>query len=161
MPFKDQYQTLFAYHFHTTFHLLEHAARLDEVPYKTHPGYGHGSIHDLFVHMLSAEWSWRISLETGQQPARRNPEDFPDFASVKASFEQERAAYTAYLNGLSEEEIEGIVNLTTRQGNTFPISRWKVFQHIVFHGMQHHTEIAQLLTAHHQSPGDIDFIYYV
>jgi len=33
-------------------------------------------------------------------------------------------------------------------------------QHLILHGMQHHTEIAQLLTLKGQSPGDIDFIFY-
>jgi uncharacterized damage-inducible protein DinB len=41
---------------------------------------------------------------------------------------------------------------------TFP--RWRVLQHLALHGMQHATEIAQLLTVKGQSPGDIDFIFY-
>ncbi|MFN8458639.1 MAG: hypothetical protein U0401_28965 [Anaerolineae bacterium] len=33
-------------------------------------------------------------------------------------------------------------------------------QHLILYGMQHQTELAQLLTAKGRSPGDIDFIFF-
>jgi uncharacterized damage-inducible protein DinB len=33
--------------------------------------------------------------------------------------------------------------------------------HLVIHGQQHRTECAAMLTNFEQSPGDIDFIYYL
>jgi uncharacterized damage-inducible protein DinB len=45
-------------------------------------------------------------------------------------------------------------------GESAILPRWRIFQHLVLHGMQHHTELAQLLTAKGQSPGDIDFVFY-
>ena len=37
---------------------------------------------------------------------------------------------------------------------------WRVLQHLILHGMQHHAELAQLLTAKGQSPGNLDFIFF-
>jgi hypothetical protein len=51
-------------------------------------------------------------------------------------------------------------NLTTAWGESAILLRWRIVQHLVLHGMQHHTEITQLLTAQGQSPSDIDFILY-
>jgi uncharacterized damage-inducible protein DinB len=61
---------------------------------------------------------------------------------------------------LSVDEIEGNLNLTDRHGTVWAIPRWRIIQHVILHGMQHHTELAQLLTAKGQSPGDIDFIFF-
>ena len=54
MSNKLYLSTLFAYHWRTTQRMIETAARLDEADYRAHPGYGHGSIHDLLFHLLRA-----------------------------------------------------------------------------------------------------------
>jgi uncharacterized damage-inducible protein DinB len=61
---------------------------------------------------------------------------------------------------LSATEIEAEMSLTDRRGRLWEIPRWRILQHVALHGMQHHAELAQLLTAAGQSPGDIDFIFY-
>lgn len=61
MFIKSQFQTLFAYHWHTDQRLITYAAKLSEADYKDNPGYGHGSIHDLLFHVLRTDhgWSWK------------------------------------------------------------------------------------------------------
>ncbi len=157
---KAQYQTLFAYHWHTTRQLMACAARLSEAEYTENPGYGHGSIHDLLFHLLRSAMNWRQTLESGRQPASPTMEDFPDLEAIKTGFSGEQAAWEGYLEGLSEAEIDEAMELTNRRGETFLTPRWRVLQHLVLHGMQHHSELAQLLTAKGQSPGNIDFIFY-
>ncbi len=157
---KTQFQTLFAYHWHTTRRLMELAAKLAEADYTDNPGYGHGSIHDLLFHLLSTDQGWRVGLESGQQPLPLRQEDFPDLNSLQNGFEREQLAWQALLDSLDPEEIEGQVNLTTLRGHQVTFLRWRVLQHLVLHGMQHHTELAQLLTAKGQSPGNIDFIFF-
>jgi uncharacterized damage-inducible protein DinB len=158
---KSQFQTLFAYHWHTNTHLMTSAARLDQSDYHENPGYGHGSIHDLLFHILRTDQNWRRGLETGQQlPSLVQPEQYTSLESLQEVFAQEQSDWQALLDRLSAEEIEGDLALIDRQGEVFDIPRWRILQHIVFHGMQHHTELAQLLTAKGQSPGDIDFIFF-
>ncbi|HXF60224.1 MAG TPA: hypothetical protein VNK95_01325 [Caldilineaceae bacterium] len=50
--------------------------------------------------------------------------------------------------------------MTSARGQTATLPLWRVLQHLVLHGMQHHTEIAQLLTTKGESPGDIGFIFF-
>lgn len=156
----SQFQTLFAYHWHTTTRLLECAARLDEPVYREHPGYGHGSIHDLLFHLLRADGGWRVALETGRQLAPARAEDYPTLESLRAGFAQEQAAWQARLAGYRAEEIEGEVSLINRRGQQLTLPLWRILQHLILHGMQHHAEIAALLTAKGQSPGDLDFIFF-
>lgn len=160
MPGGFDVQTLFAYHWYITFRLIEYSAKLDEAAYTAHPGYGHGSIHDLLFHILRTDRGWRRGLETGRQQAPLNPHDFPSLAALRAGFEQEQMAWEALLGGLSAEEIAGDAHLTTLRGELAMLPRWRILQHLVLHGMQHHTEVAQLLTVQGHSPGDIDFIFY-
>ena len=160
MSSQSQYQTLFAYHRHTTQRLLECAAKLSGADYTHNPGYGHGSIHDLLFHLLRTDRSWRLALETGKQTAGVRPEEFPDLQSLRAGFEREQAAWQALLDRYVDSAIEGDVALTNWRGDRMAIPLWRVLQHLVLHGMQHHAELAQLLTAKGQSPGDIDFIFF-
>lgn len=78
----------------------------------------------------------------------------------RAGFEQEQLAWQTLLNSLSGAEIENVISLTTLAGQVYPVPRWRILQHLILHGMQHHTELAQLLTAKGQSFGDIDFIFF-
>jgi len=157
---KSQFQTLFAYHWHTTRQLMERAARLSVADYTENPGYGHGSIHDLLFHLLRSARNWRLSLKSGQQPTPLKIEDFPTRESLQTGFAGEQAAWEEYLSGLGESETNLVVNLTNRRGELLSTPLWRVLEHVVLHGMQHHSELAQLLTAKGQSPGNIDFILY-
>ena len=157
---KIQFEFLYAYHWSTRRRLLEHAGKLASEDYFKEPGYGRGSMHSLFFHLLNAEQSWRLGLERGQQLPPLNAEDYPDLATIRAGIAGEQAAWDQMLEKLSAAEIESDLDLTDRRGRLWPMPRWRILQHVALHGMQHHAELAQLLTANGQSPGDIDFIFY-
>lgn len=157
---KLQFQKLFAYHWHITGRLIERAAQLGEADYKENPGYSQGSIHDLLFHLLRVDRNWRIGLEAGQRPAPLRPEDYPDLKALQAGFEQEQAAWQTLLDKLSAEEIESAASLVNWRGETLTMPRWRILQHVVLHGMQHHADLAHWLTVKGQSPGNIDFIYF-
>jgi len=158
---KLQFETMYAYHWHTTLRLIECATKLNEADYREVPEHGRGSIHDLLLHILRADNGWRLSLETGKRQFPVSDDNFPDLDSLQTAFEAEQAAWQLLLDGLSDEQIAGNITLTPMRGDDRTFSYWRILQHIVLHGMQHHTEIAHILTAKDQSPGDIDFIFYV
>ncbi len=160
MSLQNNYQILFAYIWSTNRTLRERASRLDSNDFSTSPGASQRSLHDLFFHLLAAQSGWRVALETGIQPGRINAEEFPDLPALDAGYLQEEQAMTALLASLYDARIANDISLTTRRGHTYTLPYWRVLQHLVLHAMQHHTEIAQILTDHGQSPGDIDFIFY-
>jgi uncharacterized damage-inducible protein DinB len=155
-----QFKTLYGYHWHAIGRLLDCAARLTEAGYRENPGYGHGAIHDLFFHLLRTDCGWRNGLQTGKQQAPLKPADYPDLAGLRAGFAAEQAAWTALLDSLTAEQVEGQFDLTDWRGETHSMSRWRILQHVVLHGMQHQAELAERLSRKGQSPGDLDFIFY-
>jgi len=159
MSNKTIINTLFAYHWHTNTHLLDLAAQLDEADYQAQPGYGRGSMHEIFFHLLRAMNNWRQGIETGkiQQPLKS--EDFPTLASIRAGIQNEQAAWQILLDQWGVADIDGDVTLS-RRGEMQTLPRWRILHHLVLHGMQHHAEIALLLTQRGRSPGNIDFIFY-
>ena len=157
---KAQFQTMYAYHWHTTRRLIDCAAKLSEADYREVPEHGRGSIHDLLIHILRADNGWRLGLETGKQQFPVSDDNFPDLESLQTAFEAEDKAWQSLLDGLSDQQIVGNITLTPMRGDDRTFSYWRILQHVVLHGMQHHSEIAYILTVKGQSPGDIDFIFY-
>lgn len=155
-----QFRTLFAYHWHTTRRLLDCAAKLNPSEVTADPGYGQGSIHAIFFHLLRTDYLWRLGLETGQRPQPPVMEAYPTLESLREGLEREEQAWQAFLERLTEEETMGSVRLADRNGVMHDYQRWRILQHIVLHGMQHHAELARLLTERGQSPGNLDFIFF-
>src|SRR6266545_2996551 len=101
----SQFKTLFAHHWHTNARLINVAAKLDEVAFRENPGYGRGSIHDLFIHLLRTNYGWRVGMKTGQQPPPLRQEDYPNLKALKIGFEREQLSWQELLAELSAEEI--------------------------------------------------------
>ena len=158
--FKQHYQMLFAFGWHTTANLLDKAENLDAATLNANPDYGHGSTHDIFVHTWVALENWRAILESGVTPPISDASDLTNVPALRQALAQEFEAWSALIEGLSDEQIAGMVTLKNAKGETYEVEYWRVFQQLVFHNMQHATELAQLLTAAGQSPGDIDFLFF-
>lgn len=153
MTTQSHYQTLFAYHWHTSQRLLalvEEVAETAVFP----------TCHQTLSHLLSTDYSYRTALETGQQPNHLAADHFPTLDSLKTGFANEQNSWSRFLASLSDDDIASSTDLTTLRGNIISFPRWRILQQVLLHGMQHHAELAQLLTEQGHSPGDLDFIFF-
>ncbi|MEW6648983.1 MAG: DinB family protein [Chloroflexota bacterium] len=157
---KTLFQSLFAYHFDLTRRLMDLAGDLSAEDYHQPRNYGRGSIHDLFFHLLRAVAVWRNALQNGKWGASLQPQDCPTLAALREGLDREQAAWQASLVNLSPQQIEDSLAMTDWRGEERQIARWKALQHLILHGMQHHSELAQALTEKGCSPGNIDYIFY-
>ena len=85
--------------------------------------------------------------------------DFPDATTLAARWEEEEATTRAYLNGLSDEDVMG--TFYDADEPALPLVLWQVIAHLSYHGMQHRSEAAILLTHFGHSPGGIDMVFWL
>ena len=78
---------------------------------------------------------------------------------LKAFAQAEAEAISAWVATQSDEELA--MPFPSKYGDQeFEILPWQALTQLLFHSMQHRSEIALWLTEKGQSPGDLDFIYY-
>lgn len=158
MSVKKYFRSLLAYHAHVSRLMLDRAAKITDAEFNA-PGINDRSIRLLLFHILNTDHVWRVSMETGMQPPPLHRADYLTVSSLSDGFAKEEAAFNAYLDRVTEEEIQAGDHLTAYVDEyEEDMPRWKIFLHIVLHGEQHQAELAYLLTNSGQSPGDIDYI---
>ena len=119
------------------------------------------SLHKTLVHTLDTEYGWRTFCQTDEFTPDMNPEDFPTVEAVRQQWETETAAWDAYLGSLTDADLTSIKRYTVPSGAVRERVLWHILYHVVNHGMQHRSESAHMLTQYGQSPGDIDFTWYL
>ena len=141
--------------------ILNAVANVTQEEYLVPASFPHGGLRGTLVHMLFAEWIWRRRWE-GISPTKRfKPEDFPTFESLHARWAEEEKALMSFVEGLSDEKLNGIFRYKSTDGEPHQQTLWHAMLHLVNHGTQHRTEAAAILTDLGHSPGDIDLLYFL
>ncbi len=122
----------------------------------------HGSLRGTLVHVLSAEWVWRLRCqEMVSPPAMLAEQDFPDLAALRDRWKQEEGAMRSYLANLQDDDLVKPIEYTTTIGVPFQNILWHILFHVANHGTQFRSEAAVLLSRRGYSPGDLDYIAYL
>ncbi len=122
--------------------------------------FGWGSLRGALVHLMDAEYAWRILLKDGEHVEWLQPEDFLDVASIRARWASEREAFWVYLDSMSDADLSGKISYESEDGRRYRLL-WQCLAHVVNHGTQHRAECAALLTGFGQSPGNLDLTEYL
>jgi uncharacterized damage-inducible protein DinB len=154
--------TLYDYNYWANRLLIDSAAQLTSEQFTQPTACSFGSLHRTLVHIMGAEWLWRMRMqERLSPPALLAAEDFPTLADVRTRWQTEEQAMRGFLAGLSAEDLTQPLHYNDTRGNQHTTPLWQVLLHLVLHGMQHRSEAAAMLTDFGHSPGNIDFILYV
>jgi len=156
--FPQTYHIQFSFHFDETQRLLALARALPEDIYRATNGYSHDSVHNTFAHLLGASQLWR-NVIANREPSFSEAEDMADIDALVALFEIERTGWRELVATFDAETLFGTIERQSPFG-TIVLTIWQTLQHVILHGMGHHTELARMLTEAGQSPNDIDFLFY-
>lgn len=121
-----------------------------------------GSLRGTLVHLISAEWIWRMRASAGISPETMLDEaSFPTIDAVKARFVLETEQMRRFLAGLDDAAIDRTVRYTNTKGTPFEDPLWQILLHVVNHGTQFRSEAGVVLTTFGASPGDLDLIAFL
>jgi len=141
--------------------LLDQAGRLSREQLNAATPHSFGSLFATFKHILDTERGWRgLLMGEGFLPDIE-ADEVPTLDALRERWAQEEAHLRAYLAGLSEADLPGVVTYPGDAGVMRRRRLWHCLFHVVNHGMQHRSEAANILTTFGQSPGDIDFTVFL
>lgn len=162
MPGKEIIQTLYTYNDWANQRLFDAAEKVGEAELKRTALEGQRDLHELLFHIIRTEWVWRILIQTQARPT--NPPELAEMntlAKLSAFAQAEVHERQALLAQLKDDELMTPLQVQQRNGQNAPMVLWHMLMQPVIHGVQHRSEAALILTSLGQSPGDIDFIFFV
>ena len=158
----DDLLTLYDYNYWATEKLLKSAQQISHEQFTAKTAFSFGSVRGTFVHILSAEWVWRMRCQEGVSPEKMIEEsNFSDLEPLQLRLAEEKTKMRGYISTLTENDLNRSVAYKNTKGADQENILRHILMHVVNHGTQHRSEIAEMLTRYGHSPGDIDFIVYL
>ena len=157
---RDEIKLLFQYNDWANDRILDTAEKLSPEQLAAENEFGWGSLRGALVHLMDAEYAWRVLLKDGEHVEWLQPQDFPDVAAIRARWDEEREAFSDYLDKLSDDDLLSTISYEGDDGMRHRVL-WHCLAHVVNHGTQHRSECAALLTGFGHSPGNLDFVVFL
>lgn len=153
---------LYDYNYWANKRILASAMNLTQGQFDAPDEYPWGGLRGTLLHILDAEWTWRMFFENDNCDA---PElaitDFPNMTTFQERFQQEETALRGFLGSLQDEDLAAHRYYKVPEGYTRDRILWHCLVHLVNHGTQHRSEAAAMLTKFNHSPGDLDFTVFL
>jgi uncharacterized damage-inducible protein DinB len=141
----DEIRELFAYNRWANHRLLEAAARLDDEAFTRHLGGSFPTVRDTLAHIVSAEWIW-LARWLGDSPmAAPESWDLATLAGIRAEWEQVERDREAFLAGLDDGALAGIVAYRSMRGEPFAQPLGQLLRHVINHSTYHRGQVASQL----------------
>jgi uncharacterized damage-inducible protein DinB len=153
---------MFRYNYETNNRLLDLAAKVTAEQWDAPQEAGQRSLHQTLFHIMVVEEEWLHLCQCGESIwDTRSFVAYPDAASLRAFSEQTYQIYCAYLEALTEEQLNTTLTGIMPDGDMQSVLIWRMLVHNFYHSAQHRSEVAAMLTRYGHSPGDIDFYGYM
>jgi uncharacterized damage-inducible protein DinB len=152
---------LFEYNYRANQRILSTAGRISMEQFILTTPFPRGNLRNTLIHILDAEYGWRVLLTEGREVPDLEPADFPSVAAIQARWEEEEAAMRNYLAQLTDDNVRAVVQYTNVEGKRRERATWHGLFQVINHGTQHRSEAAAMLTDFSQSPGNLDFTVFL
>jgi len=141
----DYLRLLFDYHYWAMQRVWNCVAGLTPEQFTQPIDYSIGSIRNQMVHTMSAEWSWFSRLQ-GTSPDHFLPADnYPTPHAVQAAWRQIEADNRAFLNTLTDEQLEQVCHYKSMAGDPLHEKVGSILFHVANHATDHRAQILAML----------------
>ncbi|HYP14218.1 MAG TPA: DinB family protein [Bryobacteraceae bacterium] len=124
--------------------LLDHADRMPGGSLlETVQNFGRSSVRDQLVHVFSNELVWIAGLQR-ISPARPDPEQCTDVASIRSLQQETQARTLAYLDRLEDRSLNAILDPPPPNWIGPPRSPAYILLHIITHAFHHKGQITAM-----------------
>jgi uncharacterized damage-inducible protein DinB len=154
-------QLLFDYYYWATAHILNAAEKVNEEQFTRVRIYCQRSLRATLVHALSSERNWHARWQ-GEEPVTDLDEQaFPTLNSLRTYWTQQEQEMRNFLASIQLADLTRLIEGVTDEGTAYADSIWHSMMHVLFHGAQHRSEAAEMLTEYGFSPGELDFFVFL
>ena len=120
----------------------------------------YGSVRNTMVHMLSAEWGWLDRCGGPQRGPALKAEDYPTIEPLVERWNTVERHMREFLANLTDADLTRRVEFKNPRGETRSMVLGEALQHAANHGVHHRGQVALLLRALGQVPGNFDLLFY-
>ncbi len=159
----QEISTLFEYGYWAFEKVWDGVLQLSDAQFTQELGYSRGSIRNQVVHLMSATWRWVIRLKEEPMPPHLAFGDFGTRTATKAKWDELRLASMAYVDSLSEADLDGIVRWELPDRHmAAQNARWEILLHVANHATDHRSQILAMLNQHFgiETP-EQDLLFYL
>jgi len=153
------FRTLYDHSYWARDRVLAAMDGLGEAEFARPNGFTYGSIRGILRHTLWAEATW-LQRWQRQQPDPLLEAQVATVEALRDRWRAEEAKMRAYLNALTDTDIDADVALIRRDGSNLLMPRWELLTQVALHSVAHRAEAAEALTLIGRSPGDLDILFY-
>lgn len=119
--------------------------------------YSHGSVQDQILHLIAVDEVWFSDLLGEALPKEApQPDDFPNYASLRAHWDGVEQKMRGYLANLSDEMLD----TQPLSGEDADLRLWQILLHVVNHGTDHRAQILRLINDLGVETTSQDYIFY-
>ncbi len=154
--------TIYDYNYWANQRILDAASRVSPEQFLAAGSFPWGGLRGTLAHILDAEYGWRTFFQQHRfPPDELKGDDFADLEDLQERWGKEEALMRDFLDSIDDAAIAATVRYTNEEGAVRERLLWHCLYHVVNHGTQHRAEAAALLTDYGQSPGDVDFTFFL
>ncbi|MCA9883603.1 MAG: DinB family protein [Anaerolineae bacterium] len=106
--------------------------------------YSVGSLHQQMVHVMWAEDLWFSRVHQLPRPDHSHL-TLPRRTDVRAAWDAVEGRWKAYVDGITEEELNRVVTFMRGNGEQLNFPVWQIIVHMVNHGTDHRGQILRIV----------------
>ena len=141
----QEMQLLFTYNDWANKRALQAASALTTEQFTKPLGNSFSSVRDTLAHMYGAETIWLQRFKGDSPSAFPDTSQIIDIAALQAKWTPVAVDLLNFVNGLTQEEIDRVVEYKTMKFGVYSNPLWQSLQHVVNHGTYHRGQITTML----------------